>query len=75
MTKAIVLVTTSPGSMKNVLQEIIRIESVEEAHMMYGIYDILAIIHTKTSSELRQVILKIRKIDQVEASITMKVVA
>ena len=58
--------------MKNVLQEIIRIESVKEAHMVYGVYDILTIIYAETTSKLSQVILKIRKIDKVEASFIMK---
>ena len=75
MKKAVVLVNTSPSYMENVLQEIIKIAGVEEAYIVYGVYDIFAIIHAKTTSKLSQVVLKIRKIDHINDSLTMKVVA
>ena len=73
--KAIVLVNTTPSYVENTLKEIIKIAGVKEAYMVYGVYDIFAIIHAETTSKLSQVVLKIRKIDHINDSLTMKVVA
>ena len=75
MVKAIVLVNTSPGYMENVLQEIVKIDGVKEAYMLYGVYDIVAIIQAKKTSKLSQVVLKFRRINHVDSTMTMKVLA
>ena len=74
MMKAFVLVITSPGHMENVLKKIRRIAGITEAYMLYGIYDIIAVIQAETIAKLKEKILKIRRIDFVESTITMKVV-
>ena len=75
MKKIIVLVNTSPSYMENVLQDMNKIAGVEEAYMVYGVYDIFAIIHAKTSQILRQVVLNIREIDHINDVTSMNVVA
>ena len=73
--KAIVLVNISPGHMENVFQDMNKIAGVDEVYMVYGVYDIFAIIHAKTSSILRQVVLNIHEIDYIDDVTTMNVVA
>ena len=72
--KVIVLLNTSPGHIKNALQQIIEIVNVKEAFRVIGSYDIIAIIQSKSFSELRRIILKIRKIDYIDNCITLNVV-
>ena len=74
MVKAIVLVNISPTHIEKVLQDMKKIAGVEQANMVYGVYDIFAIIHAKTSSILHQVILNIHEIDNINEVTTMNIV-
>ena len=40
MPTAFVFITTEPASMPEVLKEVSAVEGVEEAEMVYGVYDI-----------------------------------
>jgi len=61
--------------MVEVLKEIRAVEGVEEAQMVYGVYDIVAKVRGDTMDKLKQVITEhIRKIDKVRTSLTMMVV-
>jgi len=72
---AFVCITTEPASMVEVLKEIRAVEGVEEAQMVYGVYDIVAKVRGDTMDKLKQVITEhIRKIDKVRTSLTMMVV-
>lgn len=75
MEKAIVLVNIFPSHMEKVLQDMKKIAGVQQANMVYGVYDIFAIIHAKTTSKLSEVVLRIRKNDYIESITTMKIVA
>jgi len=51
------------------------IDEVKEAHMVYGVYDIIARISTETMQELKDIISwKIRRLDKVRSTLTMIVV-
>jgi DNA-binding Lrp family transcriptional regulator len=71
---AFVLVNTDMKSENRVLRALKKIDSVKEAYNLYGTYDILAKIETKTMSELTQIVTRrIRKIDGVRSTLTMVV--
>jgi DNA-binding Lrp family transcriptional regulator len=75
MPVAFVCLTTEPASMVEVLKEIRAIEGVEEAQMVYGVYDIVAKVKGETMDKLKQIITRhIRKIGNVRTSLTMMVV-
>ena len=61
MVKAFLTINTVPDKIENVLENIKKIDGVEEAHMLYGIYDIIAKVGAPNIKELRELILKIRK--------------
>ena len=61
MVKAFLTINTVPDKIENVLEDIKKIDGVEEAHMLYGIYDIIAKVGAPNIKELRELILKIRK--------------
>ena len=75
MPTAFVCITTEPASMVEVLKEVKAVEGVEEAQMVYGIYDIVAKVKGETMDKLKQIITEhIRRIDKVRTTLTMMVV-
>jgi DNA-binding Lrp family transcriptional regulator len=56
MPTAFVFINTVPEFMPQVLEEIRRVEGVEEAEMVYGNYDIVAKVKAETMDKLKQTI-------------------
>ena len=53
MPTAFVFINTEPASMPAVLKKVKAVEGVEEAEMVYGIYDIVAKVKTETMDQLQ----------------------
>ena len=60
MSVTYVMINTVPDKMEVVLKEIREIEGVEEAYMVYGVYDIITEVKVGDDTELKDTILKIR---------------
>ena len=72
MAKAHVLLSCDMGSEEFVIEELKSIIGVKEVHGIFGAYDIIASLETKTVDDLRQLIaLKIRKIPNVRSTLTL----
>lgn len=72
MAKAYVLLNCGMGSEEFVIEELKSIIGVKEVHGIFGAYDIIAGLETKTVDELRQLItFKIRKIPDVHSTLTL----
>ena len=72
MPTAYVLLNTVIGSEADVLRELRKISSIEEALIVYGAYDIILRVESKSIAELKQTVTwKIRKMDYVTATQTM----
>ena len=75
MPTAFVFINTEPASMPEVLKEVKAVEGVEEAEMVYGVYDIVAKVKVETMDKLKQIITyHIRRLDKVLATQTLLVV-
>lgn len=75
MATAFVLINAEIGAESEVLKGLKDIPEVKEAHMVYGVYDIIARIQTETMQELKDIISwKIRRLDKVRSILTMIVV-
>lgn len=75
MATAFVLINAEIGAESEVLNELKEIPEVKEAHMVYGVYDIIARVETETMQELKDTISwKIRRLDKVRSTLTMIVV-
>jgi DNA-binding Lrp family transcriptional regulator len=72
---AYVLINTLPEKVEVVLEDVKEIEGVEEAYIIYGVYDIIAEVKAGNSEELKTIILKIRKIKYVSSTLTLFVVS
>ena len=70
--RAFVLVNTDPSYMDDVRQELLAIDGVLEAHMLYGAIDIIAIVQSDTMKELKEILTwKIRRIEKIRSSQTL----
>ena len=66
------LLNTEIGSEADVLRELRKIASTEEAFLVYGAYDIILRVKSSSMVELKQTVTwKIRKMDYVTATQTM----
>jgi DNA-binding Lrp family transcriptional regulator len=75
LAKAYVLINVEIGSEEEVLRSLDPISEVKEAHLVYGVYDIIAAIETETMQELKDTVSwKIRRLDKVRTTLTMIVV-
>ena len=75
MSLAYVMLNTVPDKMETVLEEIMELEGVVEAYMLYGVYDIIAAVKAGNIEELKATILKIRKKKYVSSTLTLLVVS
>ena len=74
MSLVYVLLNTEPSQMESVLEEVKEIDGVEEAYMLYGIYDICAKVKTEIPKELKVIVQKIRSQDNVQSTLMLMVV-
>ena len=72
MPTAFVLINTEIGSESDVLKELKKVEGVEEASAVYGVYDIMAKIKAESIDKLKEIITwHVRRLDNVKATLTM----
>jgi DNA-binding Lrp family transcriptional regulator len=75
MPLAYVLINVEAGADKEVLEEIRKIHEIKASYMVYGVYDIVAIVESKTFDKIREMVTKkIRQLDKVYSTITMIVI-
>lgn len=72
MAKAFVLINAEMGAEVDVLNAVSKVPEVKEAHLVYGVYDIITLVEASSMQELKDVISwKIRRIEKVRSTITM----
>jgi len=72
---AFVLINSEIGSEADVLKDLKRVEGVEEANAVYGVYDIIARVKADTMDRLKEIVTwKVRRLDKVRSTLTMIVV-
>ena len=72
---AFVLINAEVGSENDVLKSLEDVPEVKEAHVVYGVYDVVARIESETMRNLKETISsKIRHLDKVRSTLTMIVV-
>ena len=75
MPTALMLLNTEIGSEADVLRELRKMANIEEALLVYGVYDIIVRIESSSMHELKQAVTwKIRKMDHVTATQTMIII-
>ncbi len=72
MPTAYILLTTEIGAEKQVLNSLKQIVGVQEAHTLWGVYDIIANVQADDIDSLKTIIdTKINKIGKVNSKLTM----
>jgi len=72
---AYVLIRTDIGAEKKVLEELRKLEGVEEAFLIFGPWDIIAKLNVPDRTELnRLVIWKIRRMEHITQTQTLSVI-
>jgi len=71
MLTAYVLVNTGTGSTVNVAEDLRRLNGVDEAHVLDGVFDIVAKMKADNSDKIKEISEKIRKIENVVGTISM----
>ena len=71
MQTAFVLINTETGLESDVLKDLKKVEEVDEAFAVYGVYDIIARVKAPTMDKLKEIIWRIRKLDKIRSTITL----
>jgi DNA-binding Lrp family transcriptional regulator len=75
MPSAFVLINTEIGYENEILKELKKIKTVKEAHVIYGVYDIIARVEAESMDKLKEAISwNIRRLDKVKSTLTMIVI-
>jgi DNA-binding Lrp family transcriptional regulator len=75
MPMAYVLLTTESGAVNSVLNSLKGMDFVKETYMVYGVYDILAVVKAETMDKLREIVTwNLRSLDSVRSTLTMIIV-
>ena len=72
MPMAYVLINAEIGSEEALGKELLKVEGVIEASIVYGVYDIVSKVEADTMEELKQTVTwKIRRLGKVRSTLTM----
>ena len=72
MPMAFVLIDAEIGSEEEVLKELLKIEGVKEACVVYGGYDVVAKIKADTIDRLKDIVTwRVRRLNKVRSTLTM----
>ena len=72
MRLAYVMINVEVGATDEVLEEVRGIPEVKEAHLIYGVYDIIVRVEAETVQGLKDIVtFKIRSIDNVRSTLTL----
>jgi len=75
MISAVVLVNTDLDAQKRVIESLRLVDGVEEAHALYGVYDLLIKIKGSSIDKLKEIAkLRIKPIAGVNSSLTLMIV-
>jgi DNA-binding Lrp family transcriptional regulator len=75
MPVAYVLINSEVGAEEEVLNELKKVKNVEEAYIVYGVYDIIAKVEAETMDKLKEIITwNIRRLEKVRSTLTMMVI-
>jgi DNA-binding Lrp family transcriptional regulator len=72
---AVVLLNTEVGEESKILESIKKVEGVEEAHALWGVYDLAVKIKANSIDKLKETIKsRLRKMDGITALLTLMII-
>lgn len=74
MLTAFIFLSAELGEEGNLLKQLRSIDNVKEAHLVYGVYDIIVKIEAENLDKLKKIVTRnIRSLSEVRSTITMTV--
>jgi DNA-binding Lrp family transcriptional regulator len=73
MSTAFVMINAELDSENELVKELEKLDSIREVHPVYGVYDIVVKVEAETMEQLKEVIMRIRKLDKIRSTLTMTV--
>ena len=75
MPTAFVLLNVELGAESEILENLRRIDAVEEAHRVYGVYDTIAKVGADTMEKLKEIVTwQVRHLAKVQSTLTLIVI-
>ena len=75
MALAYILISSELGKEDELVEKLRAVHEVREAHMTYGVYDIIAKVEAENQQVLKDAVFtKIRKMDEIRTTLTMIVI-
>ena len=75
MISAVVLVNTEMDSQSSVIEHLRKVEGIEEAHALYGVYDLIVKIKANSIDKIKEIINQyIRRLNGVTNSLTLMII-
>ena len=72
MPKAFVLINVESGAEQEIVDELKKIDGVEEAYFSYGVYDIITKVKAETMEQLKDMVTKqVRTLPKVRSTLTL----
>lgn len=72
---AIILINTEVGADEEIFEKLKNIPEVKQVYMVYGLYDIAAVVESEDLNKLRDVVYnRVRSMPKVKSTLTMIVV-
>ena len=73
MEQALLLISLGTGFQRETVDKIRQIPGVDNAHFLYGHYDMYAMIKAKDKDAMRSAVLKIREMTGIKSTVTCNV--
>jgi DNA-binding Lrp family transcriptional regulator len=71
MVRAFVMLHVDLGCERDILRELRGMNGVVEAYVVDGVYDVVVVLESEGLDDLRNLILKVRCMDNVQSTLTM----
>jgi DNA-binding Lrp family transcriptional regulator len=69
-----ILINAELGMEEDLIQELRKMENIKEAHLMYGVYDVIVKAEAENMENLKELVaFKIRRLKEVKNTLTMTV--
>ena len=75
MESAYILMNSATGAEDVILKELTKLKNITEARTVYGAYDLIAKIEAENTSELKEIIGIIRKLNKLRSTLTLIIIA
>ncbi len=72
MATAFILINSEIGEENTVMSQLLELPNVKEAHVVYGVYDLIAKIEAEDTESLKKIVTEnLRALDNVRSTMTM----